>query len=207
MFCLLVSQGKTNAEAYRIARNKNDLPNPSKHAARWLRQQHIKDRIQELKWANTNIVHSRMAESEIDKVYIVKNLKEIVERCMQRVLVVDDSGKPVIVVTKSGELRAVFRFDAKSAISALHDLGLEVGMFREVKDLNINLQRYEKMSPEERAAAEKLLDEELARIEAEAGGGRVIEHQPDSAQYEPVRAAKSTTLQEMTQQPVDNSKH
>lgn len=60
----------------------------------------------------------------IDAHYVLKNLKETAERCMQAVPVLDEEG----------EETGVYRFDSKGAIAALKAMGVEIGMFRPPPD-------------------------------------------------------------------------
>jgi hypothetical protein len=59
--------------------------------------------------------------------YVVSNLQEVVERCMQRAPVMTAHGEQAV----DEEVRHVWRFDAKGAIAALGAIGNHLGMFRE----------------------------------------------------------------------------
>ena len=61
----------------------------------------------------------------VDRQWVIKNLKEVVERCMQQEPVRDKDGKP------TGE----WRFDSRGANQALSLLGKEIGMFVERKEI------------------------------------------------------------------------
>jgi phage terminase small subunit len=57
--------------------------------------------------------------------YVLENLQEVTERCMQRAPVLGSFGQQVT----DEEGRAVWKFDAKGAIGALGLLGKHLGMF------------------------------------------------------------------------------
>lgn len=57
--------------------------------------------------------------------YVVENLREIAERCMQRAPVLGALGQQVV----DSEGRAVWKFDGRNAIGALGLLGKHLGMF------------------------------------------------------------------------------
>lgn len=74
-------------------------------------------------------IQDRMKErgrrTELSQDYVIDNLLEIVERCMQRSPVTDMKGKPI----QDEEGRDVWAFDAKNAVRALELLGKHQGMF------------------------------------------------------------------------------
>lgn len=70
---------------------------------------------------------ARSERTEITADYVLTNLKEIVERCMQRAPVVNRKGKQVY----DDEGNAVWAFDAKNANRALELLGKHVGAFED----------------------------------------------------------------------------
>ena len=78
-----------------------------------------------------NAIKERMNAREqrtiLSQDYVINNLLEIVERCMQRSPVTDMKGKPV----QDQEGRDVWAFDAKNAVRALELLGKHQGMFSE----------------------------------------------------------------------------
>ena len=76
------------------------------------------------------VIVSRAEElASVNKAYVLTNLKEIVERCMQAKPVMDSEGNVTYVETPSGEIAPQFGFDPKNATRALHLLGMEIGMF------------------------------------------------------------------------------
>lgn len=61
----------------------------------------------------------RAAKIEVTQEYVITNLLEVVERCMQRAAITD----------AAGEETGVWKFDAKGATGALKLLGEHLGMF------------------------------------------------------------------------------
>jgi hypothetical protein len=101
-----------------------------------------------------------VVQSHVTQDWVRARLQAIVERCMQHEPVRDASGQPVVVKGPDGELHALYRYDAKNAIAALHLLGKMEGMFTEHRDAP-------KAEPgKSRAEQEKELDNYLAGIEA-----------------------------------------
>ena len=66
----------------------------------------------------------------ITQQYVLDNLREIVERCMQRAPVMVRRGREFVQLIDE-EGRHVWRFDAKGATAALALLGKHLGMFTE----------------------------------------------------------------------------
>ena len=94
----------------------------------------------------------------LDRLYVLRNLKEVVERCMENEAVRDRNGKQVTVVTKTGELSAVYTFDSKGANRALELIGKEFGMFVDRKEV-----RHGALAE----ASDEELDAELGRLASE----------------------------------------
>ena len=68
--------------------------------------------------------------AEVDKAYVLRNLTEVVERCMQRAPVMERvEGEMVQVVDEDG--RHVWEFNANGANKALELLGKHLKMFTE----------------------------------------------------------------------------
>lgn len=72
--------------------------------------------------ATEQAFNKRAAKVELSADYVLGNLTEITERCMQHAAVLDKEGEP------TGE----YRFDASGANRALELLGKHLGMFVEV---------------------------------------------------------------------------
>ena len=94
----------------------------------------------------------------LDRHYVLANLKEVVERCMERAPVLDRSGRPVRVTTKTGEISAAYTFDSKGANRALELIGKELAMFVERKEV-----RHGALAE----ASDEELDAELGRLASE----------------------------------------
>lgn len=58
----------------------------------------------------------------IDQRFVLATLKSVVERCMQAEEIFDRYGSPT----------GYYRFDARGAVAALTQIGIEIGMFRKV---------------------------------------------------------------------------
>lgn len=72
----------------------------------------------------------RAERTAIDQDYVVRNLAEIVSRCMQRAPVTNAVGVQEVDADGAG----VWTFNATSAIRALELLGKNIGMFKEIKE-------------------------------------------------------------------------
>lgn len=89
----------------------------------------------------------RLEEAEIDVAYIVNNIKEVVERCMQKeaVMYFDKEDKvykqeEVYVADENGEnghYEGVWKFDAANSLKGLELLGKYKSIFKENVDLNV----------------------------------------------------------------------
>ena len=78
----------------------------------------------EVKEAINSAMKEREARTEITADYVLTNLREIVERCMQK--------QPVFTKGEQAtdeQGRAIWTFDAKNAIRALELLGKNLGLF------------------------------------------------------------------------------
>lgn len=71
-------------------------------------------------------LNSRQKRTQVDQDYVLSNLTEIVERCMQRAPVTQSG----IQIT-DGDGNGVWEFDARPAVSALKLLGEHLGMFEQ----------------------------------------------------------------------------
>lgn len=71
------------------------------------------------------------AKVEVTQEYVLSNLKEILERCMQRAPVMVREGREM-VQAKDEEGRHVWAFNAKGAVMAVTKLGEHRGMFKTV---------------------------------------------------------------------------
>ena len=74
----------------------------------------------------------RAAEkAEVSREYVIRNLKEVADRCLQVAPVLSRKGEQIITSTRLGELAAAFQFDPSGANRALELLGKDLGMFIE----------------------------------------------------------------------------
>lgn len=67
-------------------------------------------------------LHRRRQAAKDEEAYVVEGLKEVAERCMQRVPCKNAAGRPT----------GVWRFDAQGAVRALELLGKRAGVFTEL---------------------------------------------------------------------------
>lgn len=82
---------------------------------------------------NERVIETAATTAErtaVERQYVLDNLREIVERCMQRAPVMVRRGREMVQATDE-EDRHVWTFNAKPAVAALQLLGKEHGMFRE----------------------------------------------------------------------------
>lgn len=127
-FALLVASGVHPIDAYIKAYNSAGNRNTAKgEAARILKVPRVRSYVDRLKEdAAAALAKTVKDELHLDRSYVLRNLKEVVERCMEAAPVKDRSGKPVA---------GAFQFDAKGANQALMLIGKELGMFVERREI------------------------------------------------------------------------
>jgi hypothetical protein len=164
-----LAEGKSQEVAYGEAGFAS--ANADSNASRLLKKRpEIMQRVEELRrnaeTRKNELLERSLSAAAVSKTYVLKRLHEIVERCMQHYPVLDRNGEQVYVETPDGKLCPAFTFDAKNAKSALHLLGLEMGMF-------VHRVRFDK-SPLDDLPAETLkgMMENLLALRE----GRIIEH-------------------------------
>lgn len=94
--------------------------NPGKQAWIWLQMPTVQARVQELHKA-------RLARTDIDAEYVLSHLREIVERCMQAVEVLDADGEP----------NGTWTFSHAGANRALELLGRHLGLWNDKLSIGI----------------------------------------------------------------------
>ncbi len=67
--------------------------------------------------------------SGVTQEYVINNLKEMVERCMQRAKVLDKKGDQVYIETADGKLVPAYTFNSAGAAKGLELLGKHLGTF------------------------------------------------------------------------------
>lgn len=132
----VMAEGKTQMDAYKAAGFVGD---PQKHAAGTLkRHPQIRARIAVLLEERARIAGETTAkaaeEAAVDKAWVLNNLREVAERCMQAKPVMS-RGKPVFVETPEGGLAPAYVFDSAGANRALELVGKELGMFIDRKEI------------------------------------------------------------------------
>jgi hypothetical protein len=123
-FAQLCAKGEKPAKAYTSAGYSDKGADQS--ASRLLKTAQISSRVAELKEA---IVERTIEKAAVDRTYVISNLQEVVNRCMQTAPVLDMFGKPVLIPLKDGKtLAAAFTFNPNPAVKALMGLADIEGM-------------------------------------------------------------------------------
>jgi phage terminase small subunit len=159
-FAMHVVAGVPKAQAYRMAYSSSAADSTARSEGYKLcKRPQVAAYLEQLKAEAGKALLEHVANDlALDRKYVLGNLKEVVERCMERELVLDRNGKPVTVITKTGELAAVYTFDSKGANRALELIGKEFGMFVERKEV-----RHGALAE----ASDEELDAELGRLASE----------------------------------------
>jgi len=167
-FCQAIAAGMSQTQAYIDAgfRCKSGK-GAAQSASRLRRKPHILQRITELRRIQdtSRVALQERIEREViaDAVELIRGvvvtqewvrerLVEIVERSMQHQPVLDALGHPIMIQTRAGAGAAVYKYEPKAAITALHMLGKQVGMFSE---------RNEQLPSDERDDSEEQLNRRL----------------------------------------------
>lgn len=126
-FAIHLASGLSQKEAYRKAYSATSSDNTaSGEGGKLARDPRIRAYVDQLKADTGRALTKQVAEGiALDRHYVLANLKEVVERCMQHAPVLDRSGKP------TGE----YTFDSKGANQALGMIGKELGMFVERREV------------------------------------------------------------------------
>jgi phage terminase small subunit len=132
-FCVDVVAGKTLVDAFVAAGYAEK--NAYSAAPRLFKHPKITERIAELK---DKVEKVFVEKCSINKEWVVKNLQEVAERCMQHEPVLRN-GAPVMVETETGELAAVYKFDSAGANRSLELIGKEFGMFVDKKEIKMSV--------------------------------------------------------------------
>jgi hypothetical protein len=96
---------------------------------------------------------------EVDKNWVVANLKSVVERCMEAEEVLDCRGKPT----------GKYTFNATGANRALELLGKKLGMFVDRGEMKLEINSLDEALA---AMPTDVLDREIARLQAEEDAKR-----------------------------------
>jgi hypothetical protein len=108
-----------NATAAYVRAGYRDTPAASKNAHRLMTNDGIRAAISAV--AERQAVHA-----QLNGAYVLSNLREIVERCMERAPVLRPDGTQEV----DDEGRHVWRFDPKSAVAALVAIGNHFDLFK-----------------------------------------------------------------------------
>jgi len=89
----------------------------------------------QIKAAIDEAMTKRTERTEIDQDYVLKTIKDTIERCAQAVPVTDAKGNPVFVKTPDGEISPAYKFDAFAVLKGAELLGKHLGIFIEKREL------------------------------------------------------------------------
>src|SRR4051794_15562513 len=108
-----------NATAAYVRAGYKDTPAAEHNASRLMGNDKVRAAIA--------AVAEKVAEcAALDAAYVLRNLQEVVERCMQRAPVMRPDGEQVV----DAEGRHVWRFDGKTAVAALIAIGNHLDLFK-----------------------------------------------------------------------------
>lgn len=101
----------------------------------------------------------RAEKVELSADYVLKTIRDTVERCNQTRPVLDRSGKPVMVETADGEVVPAYTFDAPNVLKGCELLGRHLAIWKDVgsKDNPLSM------------VAREMTEQELLQI---AGGNK-----------------------------------
>ena len=77
--------------------------------------------------AQVNAISSERAG--VTQEYVISNLKEMVERCMQKAKVLDKKGEQIWIETPQGDIVPAYTFNSAGAAKGLELLGKHLGTF------------------------------------------------------------------------------
>jgi hypothetical protein len=203
-FVRLVVEGKTHAEAYRIAAGKQHVgdKNAWKMGARWAQHPGMAAAIETMRLhADAEATKEVAAKLAITKEYVMRSLHEVAERCMQHRPVLDKQGKQVYVETPDGEQAPAYVFDGKGAVNALVPLGKELGMFMERKEVrhgplpDVPDARLPAMLSDLVAEIRELTGQTVAEVLRDMGMAGMVEAATDATNAAIQRAASAPTPQ------------
>lgn len=69
--------------------------------------------------------------TEITQEYVLKTIRDTIERCAQASPVLDKKGKPVMIETPEGDTTAAYEFDSMAVLRGAELLGRHLKMFTE----------------------------------------------------------------------------
>lgn len=82
------------------------------------------------------LMDARALSCEIRQDWILKNLKEGIERCMQHAPVLNKKGVQIFIETQNGKLAAAYTFQPAGMFKGLELAGKNIGMFKEKHEHN-----------------------------------------------------------------------
>lgn len=85
--------------------------------------------------AIAELQEKRAKKIDVTSEYVLRTIVETIERCKQAEPVVDKNGVHVFDVLESGELRPVYKFDARAVLKGAELLGKHLGLFVERREV------------------------------------------------------------------------
>ena len=129
MFCLEYVKDFNGSASYLRAGYKTSEKTARINASQLLTNTNLQKYIEILK-------NERTERTEIDLDWVIKNITEVITRCMQHTQVFDREGNPVMAQTPNGQLAAAYIFDSRGALKGLELLGQHVGLKKVDEDSN-----------------------------------------------------------------------
>jgi len=85
------------------------------------------------------LMKERAERTGITTDYVVNSLKEVADRCMQTVPVLDKKGEQEYTENAEGKIVPAYTFNSMGANKSLELIGKHLGMFVEQKDISVSL--------------------------------------------------------------------
>lgn len=192
-FCKLVVRGFKCGEAYEKAGYSPKNPKQAaKYGWRLRATTQVKERIEELRSVLKDIAAAPPPKKEvkalatfiaaqrlsITREFVLRNLYEISQRCMQHSVLLDNEGKPIMVQTADGPVALMCDFQPREALRANELMGKEIGMFVDRHDTTLRVEdRLRQMTDEQRDQHALELHERVQLVlhEADEEDGQVID--------------------------------
>lgn len=83
-------------------------------------------------------MNKRSEKIEIDADYVLRTIKETIERCKQSAPVLGKNGKAIMVETPTGELAPVYAFEPMAVFRGAELLGKHLVLWTEKVDVNLS---------------------------------------------------------------------
>lgn len=80
-------------------------------------------------------IEKREKRTEVDQDYVIKIIRDTIERCQQAAPVLDRQGKPVMTETPAGDIAPAYEFQAMAVLKGAELLGRHLKMFTDKTEL------------------------------------------------------------------------